>query len=220
MLFYIGYRIGNKVQRPTYQYLAANTPIWVSCTTDVSRNLTRCYIFACVVVYDIGPYCYQNKESVIHSILWYGTVCDQLHDESYWDDLCYTEYNIHLNKTYSPNKDLTFLKQHHQQRHTEVHNISIALSIIIDEYILLYTTQRQSTHHNNIKMNIFKNFWSFLSTDTYVTECKYFKTLLSSTSQTSPKYLAMMLFVKLKSIFRKNSAIFKFDQSKSLHGHS
>ena len=61
----------------------------------------------------------------------------------YWDGISDHEYNIHPNKQYNPNKPISIIQNTKLKTDTPLNNISNLLSIIIDEYIMLYINAPQ-----------------------------------------------------------------------------
>ena len=132
-------------------------------------------------------------------------------DQQYWDDSSHHEYNIHPNVSYTPNKKREDLK-HTTKPHTRILNMSHALYIIIDEFLLLYLSGKTESFQENIRDENIEQFClDFLSkrdADVY----QYFQSLLSTKDQSSYKALALILYVKLRSLFRINSKVYRFNK--------
>ena len=88
-------------------------------------------------------------------------------DDSYWQQLSDHEYDIHHTKNYQPNKPVSILQQFtcsQHKAHAQILNMSTALSHMIDEYTLLYTSGHSRTHHDKIRdKNIEEYCMGFLS---------------------------------------------------------
>ncbi len=79
--------------------------------------------------------------------------------EKYWDNISPKEYSMHSNKTYNPNKPVTYLKK--KSHKISFFAMSDILWTMIDEYILLYL-DGDSKVISDIRPKLLKYCWKFV----------------------------------------------------------
>ena len=130
-------------------------------------------------------------------------------NSDYWDTLSRTEYAGYSNVSYNPNKTKSFLNN--TSKNTHFLSIQPVLMTMIDEYILVHKQRHSNNHDSDLfpMANIITYCWKFLckrASKVYA----YFKDKFSDNKNKGVKHISLVLFCKIRSLFRSNSQLYTF----------